>query len=70
MAAKATATQATLCIVESLEFLQEGTLREGEIISRTLRMSGKQTDYVYLRSRGELEAFQISLAAKIRASRN
>jgi len=50
-------TNPTVCIVESLEFLQEDTLREGEIISRTLRLSGKQSHYSYLRSRDELEAF-------------
>jgi hypothetical protein len=57
MAQKPKRTTATLCIVESLEFLQEDTHREGEIISRTLRLSGKPTHYVYLRSRDELEAF-------------
>jgi hypothetical protein len=43
--------------MESIEFLQEDTLREGEIISRTLRLSNKPSSYVYLRSRSELEAF-------------
>jgi hypothetical protein len=57
MARKPKGTRATLCIVESLEFLQEDTHCEGEIISRTLRLSGKPTQYVYLRSRDELEAF-------------
>jgi hypothetical protein len=57
MARKPKGTRATLCIVESLEFLEEDTHCEGEIISRTLRLSGKPTQYVYLRSRDELEAF-------------
>jgi hypothetical protein len=50
-------TKATIWIVESLGFGDENTRKEGEIISRTLRMSGKRTDYTYLRSRDELEAF-------------
>jgi hypothetical protein len=43
--------------VESLEFFDEDTRKEGEIISRTLRLSGKSTHYSYLRSRDEFEAF-------------
>jgi len=50
-------TTPTLCIVESLGFLEEDTHREGEIISRTLRLSGKTTHYSYLRSCEELKAF-------------
>jgi len=36
---KAKRTTPTVCIVESLDFLQEDSLKEGEIISRTLRLS-------------------------------
>jgi hypothetical protein len=43
--------------VESLEFSDENARREGEIISRTLQLSGKQTSYTYLRTRKEFEAF-------------
>lgn len=57
MTVKRKRTTATVCIVESLELLQEDTLREGEIIARTLRLSGKQTHYTYLRSNRELEIF-------------
>jgi hypothetical protein len=59
VAVKPFSTKPTLCIVESLEFLQEVNLREGEIISRTLRMSNKTAGYVYLRSFSEFEAFAI-----------
>lgn len=47
----------TVCIVESLRFLEEDTHREGEIIAKTLRLSGKETHYSYLRTRQELEAY-------------
>jgi len=47
----------TVCIVESLGFLEEDTHREGEIIARTLRLSGKETHYSYLRTVEELEAY-------------
>src|SRR5437588_13065346 len=50
-------TQATVCIVESLNFLEEASYREGEIISRTLRLSGKETHYSYLRTVDEFRAF-------------
>ena len=50
-------TTPTVCIVESLEFLQEDSHREGEIIARTLRLSGKQTHYTYLRTVDELKVF-------------
>jgi hypothetical protein len=50
-------TTPTVCIVESLDFLQEDTHREGEIIARTLRLSNKIAHYTYLRSRQEFEAF-------------
>jgi hypothetical protein len=35
--------------------LQEDSLKEGEIIARTLRMSNKKSQYVYVRNRRELE---------------
>lgn len=46
----------TVCIVESLGFLEEQTLREGEIISKTLQLSGKRSAYVYIKSVPELMA--------------
>lgn len=49
-------TQPTVCIVESLHFLEEQTHREGEIISRTLQLSRKPTAYVYIRTVDELRA--------------
>lgn len=49
-------TQPTVCIVESLNFLEEQTHREGEIISRTLQLSRKPTAYVYIRTVDELRA--------------
>lgn len=49
-------TQPTVCLVESLGFLEELTHREGEIISRTLQLSRKPSAYVYIRIREELEA--------------
>lgn len=55
--AKRAKTRATVCIVESLGFLQESTHREGEIIARTLRLSGKESHYSYLRTRDEFAAF-------------
>src|ERR1700736_2133329 len=50
-------TTPTVCIVESLDFLQEDSLKEGEIISRTLRLSDKPAHYTYLRSSDEMKAF-------------
>jgi hypothetical protein len=50
-------TKATIWIVESLGYRDENTRKEGEIISRTLRLSGKQTDYTYLRTQTEFKAF-------------
>src|ERR1700712_2751673 len=50
-------TKATVCIVESLDFFDEDTRKEGEIISRTLRLSGKRTHYSYLRTPEEFQAF-------------
>jgi hypothetical protein len=55
MATKTTTT-ASVCIVESLNFLDEETRKEGEIISRTLRLSGKKPHYSYIRTRDEFEA--------------
>lgn len=46
----------TVCIVESLGFLEEQSLREGEIISRTLQLSGKRSAYAYIKSVPELMA--------------
>src|SRR5260370_37352791 len=54
---KAKRTTPTVCIVESLDFLQEDSLKEGEIISRTLRLSEKPAHYTYLRSSDEMKAF-------------
>ena len=50
-------TEAAVCIVESLNFLDEDTRKEGEIISRTLTMSGKDSHYSYVRTTAELKAF-------------
>lgn len=50
-------TDAEVCIVESLNFLDEPLPREGEIIARTLQLSGKRPHYTYVRSRLELERF-------------
>jgi hypothetical protein len=47
-------TKATVCIVESLKMLEESSHREGEIIFRTLRLSEKPADYIYIRSLVEL----------------
>lgn len=50
-------TKANVCIVESLGFLEETAHKEGEIISRTLTLSGKRPSYTYVRSREDFEAF-------------
>lgn len=50
------ATKPTVCLVESLGFLEEQTHKEGEIIARTLQMSGKRSAYAYVRSKKELSA--------------
>ena len=50
-------TKATIWIVESLNFSDEDSHKEGEIISRTLRLSGKKTNYTYVRTQQEFEAF-------------
>lgn len=49
-------TKPTVCFVESLGFLEERTHKEGEIISRTLQLSGKPSDYAYIRTKQELKA--------------
>lgn len=49
-------TNPTVCFVESLGFLEEQSLREGEIISKTLQLSGKRSAYVYIRTVEELTA--------------
>ena len=49
-------TKPTVCIVESLGFLEEQTLREGNVISRTLQMSGKRSPYVYVKNVEELKS--------------
>lgn len=49
-------TKPTVCLVESLGLLEEQTHREGEIISRTLQLSGKRSDYAYVRTKKELTA--------------
>ena len=49
-------TKPTVCIVESLGFLEEQSHREGEIISQTLRLSGKPSAYVYIKDPAELKA--------------
>jgi hypothetical protein len=46
-----------VCITESLEFFDEDARKEGEIISRTLRLSGRKAHYSYVRTRDEFEAF-------------
>ena len=50
-------TKATVWILETLEFADENARKEGEIISRTLRLSGKAAEYTYIRTRHEFEAF-------------
>lgn len=49
-------TEPTVCIVESLGFLEERTHCEGEIISRTLQLSKKPSAYIYIRTLQELRA--------------
>lgn len=43
-------------IIESLRFKDETDRREGEILQRILKLSGKDSAYVYIRTRKELEA--------------
>jgi hypothetical protein len=50
-------TKAAVWILETLEFADENVRKEGEIISRTLRLSGKEASYTYIRTRQEFEAF-------------
>ena len=57
MGVKRKKTDPTVCIVESLGFLEEQNHREGEIIARTLQLSNKPAPYAYVRTRAELEAF-------------
>ena len=49
-------TKPTVCLVESLGFLEEQSYREGEITGRTLQLSGKRSAYVYIKSIDELKA--------------
>jgi hypothetical protein len=50
-------THASLFIVESVGFDDEDEGRlEGDILSQMLRLSGKETEYRYIRTRQELEA--------------
>lgn len=49
-------TEPTVCFIESLGFLEEQTHKEGEIISRTLQLSGKSSAYAYIRTEEELRA--------------
>jgi len=50
-------TTPEVCIVESLSLFDEENRKEGEIISRTLRMAGMRPHYSYVRTREEFEAF-------------
>jgi len=58
-------TKADVCIIETLEFLDEDMRREGEIISRTLKLSGKHPHYSYVRSTQELQAFTAALSGAL-----
>ncbi len=49
-------TKAKVCIIESVGFLEEQSHKEGEIISRTLRLAGKTSAYIYVRNKKELAA--------------
>ena len=44
-------------IIESLGLDDENRRKEGEIISRTMRLSGKKPIYRYVRTQRELEYF-------------
>jgi hypothetical protein len=50
-------THPDVFIVESLDFDDEDTRKEGEIIYRTLKMSGKNPIYHYVRTKKELSYF-------------
>ena len=52
----AMSTKPTVCIIESLGFLEEQVHKEGEIISRTLQLSRKPSAYAYVRTKQELRA--------------
>lgn len=52
-----TLTKPDVFIIESLNIPDEEHRREGEIIFRSLKMSGKNPIYRYLRTRTELEHF-------------
>ncbi|MHC2019983.1 hypothetical protein [Methylobacterium sp. CM6247] len=56
-------TNPTVCIVESLGFLEEQSHCEGNIISRTLQLSGKRSAYVYIKSIAELKAVACEFGA-------
>jgi hypothetical protein len=50
-------THASLFIIESVDFDDEADGRlEGDILSQILRLSGKQTEYRYIRTKQELQA--------------
>ncbi len=53
-------TRPTVCILELLKFDEELSHKEGEIISRTLRLSEIDTQYVYMRTEKELESLAVS----------
>ncbi len=50
-------TKPEVFIIESLNFSEETDYREGEIIYRSLRMSGKKPRYHYIRTCDEFEHF-------------
>jgi hypothetical protein len=49
--------KAQVFIIESLKFTEEDDFKEGEVISRSLRMSGKDPIYRYFRTKSEFEHF-------------
>lgn len=49
-------TKPTVCFVESVGILEEQAFKEGEIIERTLQLSGKHSAYAYVRSKQQLAA--------------
>lgn len=51
------ATKAQVFIIESLDVEDEEHRKEGEILSRTLRLAGKDPIYRYVRTKPELEHF-------------
>lgn len=50
-------TRPEVCIIESLNFMEEDGYKEGEIIARTLRLKEKRAHYTYVRTTEELTAF-------------